>query len=80
MVDDHTVQSKPETNGRTHILKADWFWYTIQNGYANEMDYQFGDVSFQQQQQTLGKPHQKLHLNFPFFVSVLRKHSEYAWW
>lgn len=48
MVDDHTVQSKPETNGRTHILKADWFWYTIQNGYANEMDYQFGDVSFLQ--------------------------------
>lgn len=38
--------SKPEPkNHNTHILKSDWFWYTIQNGYANEMDYLFGDVS-----------------------------------
>lgn len=46
MVDEHSTQTKPEPkNHRTHILKSDWFWYTIQNGYADEMDYLFGDVS-----------------------------------
>ncbi|XP_054086250.1 protein ECT2 isoform X2 [Zeugodacus cucurbitae] len=44
VVDEHTTQAKPEPkNHRTHILKSDWFWYTIQNGYADEMDYLFGD-------------------------------------
>ncbi|XP_023176297.2 protein ECT2 isoform X1 [Drosophila hydei] len=44
VVDEHTTVSKPEPkNHNTHILKSDWFWYTIQNGYANEMDYLFGD-------------------------------------
>ncbi|EDV40056.1 uncharacterized protein Dana_GF24148, isoform A [Drosophila ananassae] len=44
VVDEHTTVSKPEPkNNHTHILKSDWFWYTIQNGYANEMDYLFGD-------------------------------------
>ncbi|XP_017074033.1 protein ECT2 isoform X3 [Drosophila eugracilis] len=44
VVDEHTTLSKPEPkNNHTHILKSDWFWYTIQNGYANEMDYLFGD-------------------------------------
>lgn len=32
-------------SNRTHIVKSDWFWYTIQNGYADEADYLFGDVS-----------------------------------
>lgn len=46
VVDEHTTLTKPEPkNNHTHILKSDWFWYTIQNGYANEMDYLFGDVS-----------------------------------
>ena len=46
VVDEHATQAKPEPkNHRTHILKSDWFWYTIQNGYADEMDYLFGDVS-----------------------------------
>lgn len=46
MVDEHIIQSKPEVrNNRTHIVKSDWFWYTIQNGYADETDYLFGDVS-----------------------------------
>lgn len=45
-MDEHATVSKPEPkNHNTHILKSDWFWYTIQNGYANEMDYLFGDVS-----------------------------------
>ncbi|XP_053674461.1 protein ECT2 [Anopheles nili] len=44
VVDEHVVQSKPETkNKNTHIVKADWFWYTIQAGYANEIDYLFAD-------------------------------------
>ncbi|TMW51769.1 hypothetical protein DOY81_003150 [Sarcophaga bullata] len=44
VVDEHATQAKPEPkNHRTHILKSDWFWYTIQNGYADEMDYLFGD-------------------------------------
>uniref|UniRef100_A0A182TD86 DH domain-containing protein n=1 Tax=Anopheles melas TaxID=34690 RepID=A0A182TD86_9DIPT len=44
VVDEHVVQAKPETkNKNTHIVKADWFWYTIQAGYANEFDYLFAD-------------------------------------
>ncbi|XP_050094713.1 protein ECT2 isoform X2 [Anopheles aquasalis] len=44
VVDEHIVQTKPETkNKNTHIVKADWFWYTIQAGYANEVDYLFAD-------------------------------------
>lgn len=35
---------KPDIrNANTHILKSEWFWFTIQNGYANEMDYLFCD-------------------------------------
>lgn len=49
VVDEHATQAKPEPkNHRTHILKSDWFWYTIQNGYADEMDYLFGDVSIEE--------------------------------
>ncbi|XP_058457901.1 protein ECT2 isoform X4 [Malaya genurostris] len=44
VVDEHVVTSKPEVkNNKTHIVKADWFWYTIQNGYADEGYYLFGD-------------------------------------
>ncbi|XP_055533727.1 protein ECT2 isoform X3 [Wyeomyia smithii] len=44
VVDEHVVSSKPEPkNNKTHIVKADWFWYTIQNGYADEGYYLFGD-------------------------------------
>lgn len=46
IVDEHTVQAKLDTlSSKTYVLKADWFWYTIQNGYADETDYLFGDVS-----------------------------------
>lgn len=38
------LPEKPDLrNGNTHIVKSDWFWFTIQNGYANEMDYLFCD-------------------------------------
>lgn len=44
VVDEHIVSSKPEPkNTKTHIVKTDWFWYTIQNGYADEGEYLFGD-------------------------------------
>ncbi|XP_052872644.1 protein ECT2 [Anopheles cruzii] len=44
VVDEHAVHSKLETkNKNTHIVKADWFWYTIQAGYANEIDFLFAD-------------------------------------
>ncbi|XP_062134543.1 protein ECT2 isoform X4 [Drosophila sulfurigaster albostrigata] len=46
VVDHDNAASKPKPepkNHNTHILKSDWFWYTIQNGYANEMDFLFGD-------------------------------------
>ena len=46
IVDEHTVQAKLDVlSSKTFVLKADWFWYTIQNGYADEADYLFGDVS-----------------------------------
>lgn len=28
-----------------HILKSDWFWYTIQKGVANEDDYRFDECA-----------------------------------
>ncbi|XP_055688272.1 protein ECT2 isoform X9 [Lutzomyia longipalpis] len=44
IVDEHAVHSKLDViNSKTHILKADWFWYTIQNGFADETDYRFDD-------------------------------------
>ncbi|XP_037043788.1 protein ECT2 isoform X2 [Bradysia coprophila] len=42
VVDDRATQSKPEPkNSETVIVKSDWFWYTIQNGYADEKDHLF---------------------------------------
>ncbi|XP_037958486.1 protein ECT2 isoform X3 [Teleopsis dalmanni] len=44
VVDEHTVQAKPEPKSQyTYILKSDWFWYTIQMGFARESDYLFGN-------------------------------------
>lgn len=41
---DEAAQDKQELkNSKTHIVKSEWFWYTIQNGYADESDYLFGD-------------------------------------
>lgn len=40
------MQSKPEPkNENTHIVKPDWFWYSIQNGFADENEYLYKDVS-----------------------------------
>lgn len=45
-VTDTTVQTKPEPmNENTHIVKPDWFWYSIQNGFADENEYLYKDVS-----------------------------------
>lgn len=32
-----------QLNSALHLLKSDWFWYTIQKGVANEKDYRFGE-------------------------------------
>lgn len=43
---DTAHQAKPEPrNENTHIVKPDWFWYSIQNGFADEKDYLYKDVS-----------------------------------
>ncbi|XP_055380892.1 protein ECT2 [Condylostylus longicornis] len=43
-VDENIAINMPEPKShKTHIVKADWFWYTIQNGYADETLYLFGD-------------------------------------
>ncbi|KAL9928039.1 protein ECT2-like [Glossina fuscipes fuscipes] len=44
VVGQHATPMKPESkSNRTHILKSDWFWYTIKNGYAIEKNYLFDD-------------------------------------
>lgn len=46
IVDEQNVQAKLDVpSSKTFVLKADWFWYTIQNGYADETDYLFEQVS-----------------------------------
>lgn len=35
------AERKPDS--RTHIVKSDWFWFTIQDGYANEEEHLFCD-------------------------------------
>lgn len=58
-----TVQMKPEPkNENTHIVKPDWFWYSIQNGFADENEYLYKDVSVHERRthgraQTPPKPH-----------------------
>ena len=45
-MEEHIVQTHLETKStKTHIVKAAWFWFTIQNGYAYEMEYLYKDVS-----------------------------------
>lgn len=44
---DTAMQTKPEPkNENTHIVKPDWFWYSIQNGFADENEYLYKDVSY----------------------------------
>lgn len=43
MTDDAGQDKQELKNSKTHIVKSEWFWYTIQNGYADESDYLFGD-------------------------------------
>lgn len=44
-VQNHVIPPLAErkTDSRTHIVKSDWFWFTIQDGYANEEEYLFCD-------------------------------------
>ena len=49
MVDESNVNSLPDlAPGRAHIVKAEWFWKSVQNeGAADEKEYLFEDVSTQ---------------------------------
>lgn len=46
MVDEHNTVVAPECSSRVHIVKAEWFWASVQNEEAqDERDYLFKDVS-----------------------------------
>ncbi|XP_023033633.1 protein ECT2 isoform X2 [Drosophila willistoni] len=66
VVDEHTTTTKPEPNNKSsHILKSDWFWYYIKDGYANERDYLFGDYldTFANTPNTADRPESLLFSN-----------------
>lgn len=46
-MDESNVNALPDlASERAHIVKAEWFWASVQNeGAANENDYLFEDVS-----------------------------------
>lgn len=48
MVDESNVNALPDlASVRAHIVKAEWFWTSVQNeGAADEKEYLFEDVSF----------------------------------
>lgn len=46
VVDEHNTVVAPECSSRVHIVKAEWFWASVQNEEAqDERDYLFKDVS-----------------------------------
>lgn len=46
MVDEHNTVVAPECSPRVHVVKAEWFWASVQNEEAqDERDYLFKDVS-----------------------------------
>lgn len=46
MVDEHNTAVAPECSLRVHVVKAEWFWASVQNEEAqDERDYLFKDVS-----------------------------------
>lgn len=46
MVDEHNTGIAPECNPRAHVVKAEWFWASVQNEEAqDEKDYLYKDVS-----------------------------------
>lgn len=47
VVDEHNTVVAPDCSQRVHIVKAEWFWASVQNEEAqDERDYLFKDVSF----------------------------------
>lgn len=46
VVDEHNTVVAPECSTRVHVVKAEWFWASVQNEEAqDERDYLFKDVS-----------------------------------
>lgn len=46
VVDEHNTVVAPDCSSRVHIVKAEWFWASVQNEEAqDESDYLFKDVS-----------------------------------
>lgn len=46
MVDEHNTVVAPECSPRVHVVKAEWFWASVQNEEAqDEREYLFKDVS-----------------------------------
>lgn len=46
MVDEHNTVVAPECPARVLVVKAEWFWASVQNEEAqDERDYLFKDVS-----------------------------------
>lgn len=46
VVDEHNTVVAPDCSTRVHVVKAEWFWASVQNEEAqDERDYLFKDVS-----------------------------------
>lgn len=46
VVDEQHTQTLPEAAASAHVVKAEWFWASVQNEEAqDEKDYLFEDVS-----------------------------------
>lgn len=46
MVDEHNTAVAPDCLTRIHVVKAEWFWASVQNEEAqDEQEYLFRDVS-----------------------------------
>lgn len=45
-MDEATVAERPEANSKAHIVKAEWFWTSVQKEISlDEKEYLFDDVS-----------------------------------
>ena len=46
-MDESLIVEKPSGCAEAYVLKAEWFWASVQNeACADEKDYLFDDVSF----------------------------------
>lgn len=69
-------------SSNTHIVKADWFWLSIQNGYANEMDHLYCDylesianTPDRRDSLPLGLKHQRKRKRFSILAATSKRRS-----